>query len=105
MRTNSIAQAYRSADRHLATYRPVGRRPVYGASVDLGPLLDQRAGVRAGEPCFVGTRIAVVDVLKYLAAGMTATEIVVDFPELTVDHVQAAIVFAARREHQLASPN
>jgi uncharacterized protein (DUF433 family) len=61
--------------------------------------------VRAGKPCFVGTRIAVVDVLDYLVDGMTAAEIVVDFPELTADHVQAAIVFAARLEHQLASPN
>jgi uncharacterized protein (DUF433 family) len=105
MRTNSITPAYRSADRHLATCLPDRQLPVYGVSVDLGPLTDQRAGVRAGNPCFVGTRIGVVDVLKYLAAGMTTAEIVVDYPELTVDHVQAAIVFAARREHQLASPN
>ena len=105
MRTNSIAPAYRSADRHLATYRPVGRCPVDDGSADLGPLTDQQAGVRAGKHCFVGTRIADVDVLEYLAAGMTTAEIVVDFPELNVDLVQAAIVFAARREHQLASPN
>jgi uncharacterized protein (DUF433 family) len=105
MRTNSITPAYRSAARHLATYRTGGHLQFYGASVDLGPLIDQRVGVRAGKPCFVGTRIAVVDVLEYLAGGMTTTEIVVDFPELTVDHVQAAIVFVARREHQLASPN
>lgn len=77
----------------------------YGASVDLGPLIDHRAGARIAKPCFVGTRIAVVEVLDQLAAGMTAAEIVVDFPELTVDHVQAAVVFAADRARPLASPS
>jgi len=70
-------------------------------SVDL---IDQRPGVRSGKPCFVGTRIAVYDVLDYLAAGMTAHDIVADFPELTEDHVRAALEFAALRERRLATP-
>lgn len=52
----------------------------------------------------MGTRITVDDVLEYLASGMTSTEIVADFPELTVDHVRAALEFAALREHRLAAP-
>jgi uncharacterized protein (DUF433 family) len=60
-------------------------------------------GVRSGKPCFVGTRITVYDVLEYLAAGMTAEELVGDFPELTVQHVRAAIEFATLREKRLAS--
>lgn len=59
--------------------------------------------VRSGKPCFVGTRITVYDLLEYLAAGMTAEEIVADFPELTVEHVRAAIEFAALREKRLAT--
>lgn len=66
-------------------------------------MIEVRAGVRSGKPCFVGTRITVYDVLEYLASGMTAEEIVVDFPELTVDHVRSAIEFAALRERRLAS--
>ena len=54
-----------------------------------------RPGVRSGKPCFVGTRIAVQDVLEYLASGMTADEIVAGFPELTREHVRAALEFAA----------
>jgi len=54
--------------------------------------------VRSGKPCFVGTRIAVYDVLEYLASGKTADEIVADFPEFTAEHVWAAIEFAAQRE-------
>jgi uncharacterized protein (DUF433 family) len=48
--------------------------------------------------------IAVYDVLDYLASGMTAEEIVADFPELTERHVRAAIEFAALRERRLATP-
>ncbi len=64
--------------------------------------IEVRPGVRSGKPCFVGTRIAVYDVLEYLAAGMTTEQIVGDFPELTPQHVRAAIEFAALREHRLA---
>ena len=63
-----------------------------------------RPEVRGGKPCFVGTRITGYDVLEYLAGGMTPDEIVADFPELTVDHVRAALEFAAKREHRLATP-
>ena len=67
-------------------------------------LIETRPGVRSGKPTFVGTRITVYDVLEYLASGMTSDEIVGDFPELTRDHVRAALEFAANREHRLASP-
>jgi uncharacterized protein (DUF433 family) len=72
--------------------------------VDLTELIETRPGVRSGKPCFVGTRIAVYDVLDYLAAGMTTEQIVADFPELSERHVRAAIKFAALRERRLATP-
>ena len=71
--------------------------------MNLMSLIDTRSGVRSGKPCFVGSRIAVYDVLEYLASGMTADEIVSDFPELTPEHVRAAIEFAALRERRLAT--
>ncbi len=72
--------------------------------MDLISLIDVQPEVRGGKPCFVGTRIAVYDVLEYLASGMSSDEIVADFPELTDDHVRAALEFAAVREHRLAAP-
>ena len=63
------------------------------ADVDLGAMIETRPGVRSGKPCFEGTRIAVYDVLDYLASSMTPAEIVDDFPELTEEHVRAAIQF------------
>lgn len=71
--------------------------------MDLTVLIETRGGVRSGKPCFVGTRIAVYDVLEYLASGMTADEIVADFPELTSEHVRGALEFAALRERRLAT--
>ena len=72
--------------------------------MDLTSLIESRPGVRSGKPCFIGTRIAVYDVLDYLASGMTTAKIVHDFPELTEQHVRAAIEFAAMRERRLATP-
>lgn len=66
-------------------------------------LIEATPGVRSGKPRFVGTRITVYDVLDYLAAGMSSEEIVADFPELTADHVRAALEFAALRERRLAT--
>lgn len=67
-------------------------------------LIEVRPGVRSDKPCFVGTRIAVYDVLDYLASGMTHEEIVADFPELTEAHIRATLEFAAARERRLAAP-
>lgn len=71
--------------------------------MDLSALIETREGVRSGKPCYLGTRIAVYDVLEYLASGMTIEEIVADFPELSPEHVRAAIEFAALRERRLAT--
>lgn len=67
-------------------------------------LIEVRAGVRSGKPCFVGTRIAVYDVLEYRAGGMSNHDIVADFPELNETHIRAALEFAAARERRLALP-
>jgi uncharacterized protein (DUF433 family) len=71
--------------------------------VELMSLIEVRDGVRGGKPCFVGTRIAVYDVLEYLAGGMTTADVVRDFPELTEAHVRSALEFAALRERRLAA--
>jgi uncharacterized protein (DUF433 family) len=72
--------------------------------MDLTTIIEVRAGVRSGKPCFTGTRITVYDVLEYLAGGMSPEEIVADFPDLTDRHVRAALEFAVLREHRLAVP-
>lgn len=41
-----------------------------------------KPGKRGGKPCVRGLRIAVADVLEWLAEGQTPTQILEDFPEL-----------------------
>jgi len=55
--------------------------------------------IRFGKPCLKGTRIAVVDVLQWLASGMSYREIIKDFPQLNEKKILAAIAFAAHREN------
>lgn len=58
-------------------------------------------GKRSGQPCIRGMRISVQDVLEYLAGGMSTNEVLADFPELTIDDIQACLAFAADRERRL----
>ena len=57
--------------------------------------------VRFGKPCIRGLRITVADVLGWLASGMSTSEILADFPELTAEDIQAVLAYAADREHKL----
>jgi uncharacterized protein (DUF433 family) len=58
-------------------------------------------GIRSGKPVIRGTRMTVSDILEYLAGGMTPEEIVIDFPDLTIEDIRAVLAFAAQREHRL----
>ena len=58
-------------------------------------------GKRSGKPCVRGLRIAVADVLEWLAAGMDVREIVEDFPGLEPADIVACLQFAASREHSM----
>jgi uncharacterized protein (DUF433 family) len=66
--------------------------------------IDLNSGVRSGKPCITGTRITVYDILEYLAGGMSEQEILQDFPTLRLEHIRAALAFAADRERRLATP-
>ncbi len=48
---------------------------------------------RFGKPCVRDTRIAVFDVLSWLAAGMSYDEIIEDFPQLTKADIQACLEY------------
>ena len=60
-------------------------------------------GKRGGRSTIRGMRIAVADVLGWLAAGMTYQQIVADYPELTEDHIRACLAYAADRERRLVT--
>jgi uncharacterized protein (DUF433 family) len=56
--------------------------------------------IRSGKPCIRGTRITVGDVFDYLGGGMTVPEVLEDFPDITLQDIQACFSFAADRERQ-----
>jgi uncharacterized protein (DUF433 family) len=63
--------------------------------MDFTHLITIEPGKRGGQPCIRGMRISVRDVLEYLAGGMTVSELLADFPELTEDDIHACLAFAA----------
>lgn len=52
-------------------------------------------GKRFGKPCIRGMRIAVEDILSYLAAGDTEESILAEWPELEREDIRAALAFDA----------
>ena len=58
-------------------------------------------GKRGGRPCVRGMRVAVSDVLGWLAAGMSHEQILSDYPELTEDDIRACLAYAADRERRV----
>ena len=58
-------------------------------------------GKRGGRPCIRRMRIAVADVLGWLAAGMSHPEILNEYPELTEMDIRACLAFAADRERRV----
>ena len=70
-------------------------------------LLEERItiepGKRSGKPCIRGMRITVYDVFEWLASGMTPETIIKEYPELTLEDIQACYKYAANREKRLLS--
>ena len=58
------------------------------------------SAIRFGKPCVRGTRIAVCDVLGWLAAGMSKGDIVNDYPNLTEENILACLAYSADRERK-----
>ncbi|WP_444923437.1 DUF433 domain-containing protein [Microbulbifer sp. DLAB2-AF] len=63
--------------------------------MDYQPYIEVDMEKRGGKACVKGTRIAVVDILQVLSAGMTTSEIIEDFPNLDETKIRAAIGYAA----------
>lgn len=70
--------------------------------MDYSKIITIEPDKRSGKPCIRGLRMTVTDVLEYLAGGMKPEEIVDEFPDLTLEDIQACLAFAADRERKLA---
>lgn len=69
--------------------------------MDYSKIITIDPGKRSGKACIRGLRITVYDVLDYLAAGMTETQILADFPDLTENDIRACLAYAADAERRV----
>jgi len=52
--------------------------------------------ILSGKPVIAGTRISVELILEKLAAGWSISEILENYPELTIEDIRAALYFAKK---------
>jgi uncharacterized protein (DUF433 family) len=71
--------------------------------MDYREIITLEPGKRGGRPCIRGMRIAVADVLGWLAAGMSHEQVLADYPELTEDDIRACLSYAADRERRVVT--
>jgi len=72
--------------------------------VDYRKIITVEPGKRGGKPCIRGLRITVVDVLEYMASGMSHDDILREFPYLTREDLLACLAYAADIERRLDAP-
>ena len=53
-----------------------------------------------GKPCIRGTRIWVSLLLDLMAGGMSTTEILAEYPQLTEEDIRAAIAYGAEMSRE-----
>ena len=70
------------------------RHTTYAWDVSAIPRITVDPKVCGGQPCIRGLRIPVALVLRHLAAGETAEQIVAAYPELEPEDVRACLQYA-----------
>jgi len=68
--------------------------------IDFEKYIEINTEKRFGKPVIKGTRISVYDVLSWLSNGMTKEEIIINFPELNEEQINACLAFAANKEQR-----
>lgn len=57
--------------------------------------IEELPGVMLGKPVFKGTRLTVEHILRELGSGMSESDILLNYPRLQMEHLRAAVLFAA----------
>lgn len=60
--------------------------------------------ILGGKPVIAGTRISVELILDRISAGMNEKEILIDYPHLTTEQIQAAVAYAKKIVAQKSKP-
>ena len=65
--------------------------------MEIAPRITAEPDKLGGKPCIRGLRFPVSELLGLLSVGMTAQEIVIDYPDLEVEDIPAALEYAQVR--------
>ena len=63
--------------------------------------ITRNPGIFAGKPIIKGTRVPVDLIVDFFNNGASIEEIVDDYPDLTIDDVQAALKFARAESERI----
>jgi uncharacterized protein (DUF433 family) len=63
--------------------------------LDWRQYIESKPSVMLGKPVFVGTRLTVEHVLREQAQGVSEEQLLAAYPQLTLAHLRAAMLFAA----------
>ena len=69
----------------------------------MNPLLERISidpNICFGKPCIRGTRIWVSLILDFMASGMTPDEVLVEYPQLTIEDIRAAMAYGAEMSRE-----
>ena len=69
--------------------------------IDYKQIITIEPGKRGGKPTIRGMRISVNDILSWLASGMSISDIIADYDELTQEDIFAVLSYAADRENKI----
>ena len=73
--------------------------------IDLQERIHTAADIHHGEPCIAGTRIPVALIVGSLADGMSASDVIREYPQLELADIYAALAYAADSvRHELLVP-
>ena len=57
--------------------------------------IEQKQEVLCGKPVIRGTRLSVELILEHLGAGWTEQDLLDNYPNLRLEHIRAALLYAA----------
>jgi uncharacterized protein (DUF433 family) len=57
--------------------------------------IEERKDVMLGKPVFKGTRLTVEHILKELGTGMSQEEVLAGYPQISAEHLKAALLYSA----------
>ncbi len=71
------------------------------ASVSIGNLITSKPGVYGGRPCLAGTRMPVHSIAVRRMEGMSAEQILEEYPHLDLARIHAALAYYYANQKQI----